>query len=1247
MNQSIVISGESGSGLVSFFPNLIPQTGKTETAKLVMHHLVSRTGANSDNGQLINTRLLQSSPVLEAFGNSKTSRNPNSSRFGKYMKIFMSQSHPQRARQIEGAAVETYLLEKGRVIGQTTGEQNYHVFYQLLSNLENLVHVLPLHMFDARDWNLYRVVNPCDTPAEILKESFLETQSALSIIGYDYELVGDVWKILGGLLLFGNVVFSEEDSPEGAVAVLGDSAKQFCINGCQLLGLQYQQIESMLTQKIMVTRGEKFTLRLTSNDACYARDAFCKAVYEALFADIVHCINIGLRCSSDIQDRQFIGVLDVFGFESFDVNGFDQLLINYANEALQNTFNTQVFQSELKLFHEERIDCHLDPNSCPDNSACIETLWTYKSGNPSILTILDTVCRQPKPSDSKFCSQLHKELGKTDRQKYFLAPHPKDKHNTFLVKHFAGTVKYTVGSGANDKIWVDRNNDSLPDSLWIGLAESTSRLVKRLVDSNLDSSSTSRKQLNKPTVSTTFSKSIQSLTQKLQATNCSFIRCIKPNPQMVPGLFDKKYVVEQMRALGLVQACEVMSVGLPNRIAYIDLKDSLSHVIQDVATIFENEPEEVLISALLMSCEVPADSYQLGKTRVFFRPGQLATLEQKIRSVSQGERKGEMVNSMKRVKLVRDQMLQSLIEIKNGLLECEQLKGKVRIEVETFQNSLSESSSSNLSSTISLLHGQVMNGIEELREHFSSVVEKISRVETTLSSATTSEPERKELNSQFTTTKRKMNDLQTQFSSLDSQVVMIDLSVRNLSSSSVLEEALDRWQEISKLEELLTIAKGLVKDAELASLKFQTNRTSEIVESCLHQFTVIRNTAESILTRVRASISRLDESKSGSFELLTRCQECSQSIESLEVSCQKIFEDCNEYLKTHQILQSKQAEIEKELQERAKEQRILEGYKAVDQNQTISSKSEPDLEPVARRGSIKITKSMMEKLSFSKISTLEGSNPKASTSISEPVTLIEDHKTDLEPLPTIEQWTVPEGWEEYYDTNEGLPYYFNTITQQTQWERPNGPASSLGGSLLPLQDVASPVSLEVTKEQIPVDHSHGEIITPDKCNLNYGRITTTQLNTFGSETKTGYLMKRSGLMGRWKKKFFVLDGAILSYYEKSQHYTYGSGGSKEMRLSTASSTSFTDTECTFIVKSPRYGTGEELSWMLVAETPSSMREWVAYINAHIHSLHCKVLDSHSEDPVENRTQTTFWCMLPSCRNPVGVRSLPRADGILL
>lgn len=1251
----------------------------------------------SNTGRLINTKLLQSSPILEAFGNSKTTRNPNSSRFGKFMKIYFGEASPAHPeRQIEGALIETYLLEKGRVIGQTVGEQNYHIFYQLLSNMDRLASYLPSTFFpscESPSESVYRFLNPSPTPRETFREHFLETNYALEVIGYDSNEVHSVWKTLGAILLLGNIVFREVDTPEGAVAAIDDAAKLLCQNSCQLLGLSLQNVIDMLTQKRMTTRGETFTLRLTVNDAAYARDAFCKALYESLFTDIVSCINKGLTCSDpkDTVIRKCIGVLDVFGFESFIVNGYDQLLINFANEALQSAFNTQVFQSELKLFLEERIECPLDPSTCPDNTACIETIWSSKPGGISILTTLDSICRQPKPSDSKFCTQIHKDLGK-EKQKHFPAPHPKDKHNTFLVKHFAGLVKYTVGSGAEDKLWVDRNNDSMPDSLWSVLAQSSSSLVKRLSENNPESvgQGSARKQLNKPTVAATFSKSIQNLTQKLQSTNCSFIRCIKPNPSMRPSEFDRKYVVDQMRALGLVQACEVMSVGLPNRISYIDLKLALEHITQEAESIFRDEPEEVLISALLMTCDVPSDSYRLGKTRVFFRPGHLATLEQKIRLVSHGERKEDMLNGMRRVKALRQTLLQSLAQIKNRLNDCESLKLAVRSQLEAFQQSLSSVPSPGSTTSVSILSSQVRSEIEEIQSTVQITKQTVEKAWYELREGKAEGSERQILIDQYDIINMKMKNLLIDLSQQEVAHALFDKSLRNSSQSSFGESALDRWQDISRLEELIRVARGLTKDAELAALRFQPQQTEERIQKCNAQYLAIQELAESIIATIQKDANQINENKNESSRLTDQAKSILKTLEILETSCGQLNQECSELLKSHQNLELKSAKDEADRRELERMQREAE-EKAKIENERIQREKEEQLQQAnLRRGSVRVTKFALAELSLPQPSP-ESSlhevsaqisvdeipptiSSRASIKFSKPIQEItasleetrivsvikesESNTTPSLPPQEIDTWVLPEGWEEFYDASEGLPYYYNTMTQMTQWDRPEGPASSIGGDILPANDLG-PIEETTTVNQIQPESvgdardaiQSTESSLTSKCNLNYGRITTSQLDNLGTEVKTGYLMKRSGFMGRWKKKFFVLEGAVLSYYEKSLYYTYGSGGCKEMRLSINSSTSFTDTECTFIVKSPRLSSDEEISWMLIAENESSMREWVAFINAHIHSLHRKVAESEDILSLSARTpltaQPTFWYLLPSCQNPVGVRTLPRTDGNLL
>lgn len=429
-------------------------------------------------------------------------------------------------------------------------------------------------------------------------------------------------------------------------------------------------------------------VQYTVKEANFARDATAKSVYEALFAYIVRAINRSLVVPDaggnnpviDLQKQYFVGVLDIFGFENFAHNGFEQLLINYANEALQNTFNEQLFEKELELFRSENIDFTV--SECPNNRQCVQLIASRTSG---LFKTLDSVSRQPKPSDERFCEELHKAF--CTEKAYFLPVHKKDMRSKFMIKHYAGEVTYTVSAtsitntsssaplsasvltstgtstsrsaaaaaaataaalAAQNASWIIKNNDSIPDALatlygasklpeFRALAgmDSHDGADNSAADGGLSSSTPVRASVAvrrksvmlKPTIVEIFSRSMDNLNTLLQSTTCQFVRCIKPNEAMVAGEFVNSYVMEQVRSLGILQACEVLKVSLPTRITYAQLKTSLAEVIRRVQHLFGGDSEVVLIACLLRAFNISTDLYRLGKTMVFFRPGQLARLE--------------------------------------------------------------------------------------------------------------------------------------------------------------------------------------------------------------------------------------------------------------------------------------------------------------------------------------------------------------------------------------------------------------------------------------------------------------------------------------------------------------------------------------------------------------------------------------------------------------------------------------------
>ncbi|CAM9539979.1 unnamed protein product, partial [Ectocarpus fasciculatus] len=592
-NQSIVVSGESGAG-------------KTETSKIILNFLTHRSVGGVAS---LDQKVVASSPILESFGNAKTLRNNNSSRFGKFLKLQFTKDKYRLA----GAFIENYLLEKSRVLTQGKGERNFHILYQLVAGASGVGIDLKLKGVES-----YKILSQSDcTTLDDVDDAaeFRTVKGAFDTIGIDGESQLQVWQMLASVLHLSNVDFDKVDHEQGEMAAISD--RETLSTLAAFLAVEESALEAMLTQRVVVTRGETFTKQLSADDANLTRDAIVKSLYEALFLWIVSVINTSLGKGED--SLPFIGVLDIFGFENFDKkNDFEQLLINFTNESLQNTFNKQVFINERKLYEEEGIDVVV--STCPDNAACILMLSTKPKG---IIPSLDNVCAEPNPSDSRFLDGLHKTYA---RHQDFPRTQPRDMRENFWVKHYAGKVKYTVEG------WVERNMDRIPESFGGTLAASTHTVVKESTSKYGQApagakTTRSRKSAVKPTVAKAFLASMQDLNTTLLSTTCNFIRCIKPNAAMKCGVYNNRYVVEQLQCLGILQTCEVLKVGMPTRVSYTELKEVLGENAAQAEKLFEGEPETALIAGILWAFEVPSEVFRLGRTRVFFRAGQISTLQ--------------------------------------------------------------------------------------------------------------------------------------------------------------------------------------------------------------------------------------------------------------------------------------------------------------------------------------------------------------------------------------------------------------------------------------------------------------------------------------------------------------------------------------------------------------------------------------------------------------------------------------------
>ncbi|KUF95894.1 Vacuolar protein sorting-associated protein 16 [Phytophthora nicotianae] len=601
--QSIVISGESGAG-------------KTETSKIVLRYLTSRehlaftagkgNDAQQDIALELDKRLWDTNPILEAFGNAKTLRNHNSSRFGKFMKL---QFKPGE-NTLTGAFIETYLLEKFRVVAQIPGERNFHIFYFLLSGADQtLTKELKLEPVNNFEYlNQSGCVSDPNVDDEIL---FDEVASALGSVGIDTTLQKQVWTVLSGLLHLGNIRLKDRETAEGDAGEVTPEAQKYVASCGELLGVDSTNLLHVITTREISTRTENFTIKRTAKEGSYVRDAIAKSIYNHLFKWILYKINSSLGHGD--SSLPFIGVLDIFGFESFEENDFEQLLINYANEALQATFNQQVFIAEQELFAAEGIE--VGKIVWPDNRECIDLISQKPNG---ILPLLDQEAKMPKPSDEKWNATLHKTHSS---HPHFLPPHEKDKKYEFIVKHFATRVPYTIGN------FIDKNNDTIPKDLEDFVTSSKSSLIKELFSSKLDVD-TNTSQLHKQSVSAKFCDQMQELTDTLNATRCNFIRCIKPNPTMSPGVFDHGYVVDQLRCSGMLATCELLKVGLPTRVAYEEICRIYKPVLPpSVTPMFNAYNDRTFTEAVLWSFRVEPDAYRLGRTKVFFKTGKIALLD--------------------------------------------------------------------------------------------------------------------------------------------------------------------------------------------------------------------------------------------------------------------------------------------------------------------------------------------------------------------------------------------------------------------------------------------------------------------------------------------------------------------------------------------------------------------------------------------------------------------------------------------
>ncbi|TFY72379.1 hypothetical protein EVG20_g642 [Dentipellis fragilis] len=650
MGQTIIVSGESGAG-------------KTESAKFIMRYLASvnppdlgtktRTKASLDESSEVERQILATNPVLEAFGNAKTTRNDNSSRFGKYIQILFDAK-----QEIVGARIRTYLLERSRIVFQPLTERNYHIFYQLCAGAP-LKERKDLGLdTDITKFHYLKQGGPHSTPIPGVDdaEEFRTTQHALSTIGISVEKQWAVFRLLSALLHLGNVKITAMRSD----STIDDNDPALLL-ATRFLGIDKAEFKKWTVKKQITTRSEKIVTALNAAQATVVRDSVAKFVYVCLFEWLVAIVNESLAGENGEAEKRaemFIGVLDIYGFEHFQKNSFEQFSINYANEKLQQEFNAHVFKLEQEEYVKEEINWTFIDFS--DNQPCIDVI----EGKLGVLALLDEEARMPSGSDASFLQKLNTQLLKPENKDVFKKP--RFGNSAFTIAHYALDVTYEVDG------FLEKNRDTVPDEHMTLLASTKNTFLREVLDAALASSKppdspnpaspafsdsgsggSRRSSLipdpgrtslvnsalsgpkrpgamaKKPTQASIFKASLSNLMDTLIITNVHYIRCIKPNEQKEAWRFTPQQVLSQLRACGVLETIRISCAGYPTRWTYEEFAERYYMLVSSAqwGPMIQKLELRALCSLILDNTINDPDKYQSGKTKIFFRAGMLAALE--------------------------------------------------------------------------------------------------------------------------------------------------------------------------------------------------------------------------------------------------------------------------------------------------------------------------------------------------------------------------------------------------------------------------------------------------------------------------------------------------------------------------------------------------------------------------------------------------------------------------------------------
>nr|XP_020479722.1 unconventional myosin-VIIb-like [Monopterus albus] len=672
-NQCCIISGESGAG-------------KTESTKLILQYLAAVSGELSE--QQIEQQLLESNPILEAFGNAKTIRNDNSSRFGKYLEIFFN-----KHGVIEGARVEQYLLEKSRVCHQALQERNYHIFYCMLAGITSQ-EKKTLSLRDAKE---YRFLTKgdcilCEGRDDV--KDYGRIRSAMKILTFSDSQCEEILQLLAAILHLGNVSF--EATTQNNLETSDVSKSEHFSMAALLLKVQKSSLAKSLTHRSFMTNKERITKPLSPEQASDCRDAFVKAIYDKLFIWIVGKINsvIYKKLTNTPKSSYLsIGLLDIFGFENFHTNSFEQLCINFANEKLQQFFVRHIFKLEQEEYLKEDIVWNNIKFS--DNQNILDLL-AGKTCN--LLALIDEESHFPKGSDVTLLNKMNQQHS---GNKNYLAS--RSEHDTdFGICHFAGVVYY------NSKGFLEKNRDAVSFDIIKTVDMSTNKLLRQIFENELSNNpvkmannkrvmitpkSSLRAQTNNrkqvPTLSGQFRQSLDSLMKALSVCQPFFIRCFKPNNDKQSEVFDRELCMRQLRYSGMMDTIRIRKLGYPIRHTFVEFLRRYRVLLKTTVCDPRTETAAACCEAICKTVIKGEDEWKLGRTKIFLKDAHDAVLEQAreqelsrvavvIQRVMLGYKDRKSFLKKRRAAVVLQQHWRAFRAYKKLKHGCERLVSKVR-----------------------------------------------------------------------------------------------------------------------------------------------------------------------------------------------------------------------------------------------------------------------------------------------------------------------------------------------------------------------------------------------------------------------------------------------------------------------------------------------------------------------------------------------------------------------------------------